>query len=145
MAAAIESVQAQSVLPREHLIGMDWVNVGAGKMRNQLAAGAQSEWLAFLDDDDVLLPNHLKLLLDASEDADVVFPMEEGKRHICSPGRLTFGNTFAVTCMVRKSTFDAVGGFPASVPEDWALWLRLRDVGGARFRCVHEVTWVRGR
>ena len=70
---AIESVQAQTLRPSIHAIGIDHERVGIGRMLNQLAAGVEAEWLARLDDDDLFKPCHLEVLAAACDDADVVY------------------------------------------------------------------------
>ena len=40
---------------------------GAGKARNRALAAASGNWIALLDADDILLPNHLELLLASAE------------------------------------------------------------------------------
>ena len=140
---------AQTAPPAAHLIGIDYARRGPEAARNDLVAGASTEWVAFLDDDDVLYPHHLATLRAATDDADVVYSYcdVEG-RNGWSPnqpfdvGALRAYNFIPVTAMVRRAAFVLAGGFPAATHpvEDWHLWLRLLDQG-ARFRCVPEVTW----
>jgi glycosyltransferase involved in cell wall biosynthesis len=151
LAECLSSVATQTVQPTEHLIGVDYQRRGPVAIRNELAASTQAEWLAFLDDDDLMYPNHLETLLSQSGDADVVWSLHDvvGRegfwvRHKCDAKKLVDGqpNFILITALVRRSTFVAAGGFP-DVPwsEDLALWLRFRALG-AGFKCVHKKTWT---
>jgi hypothetical protein len=76
---AMSSVQAQTAPPTSHVVGIDYDRVGIGRMLNQLAAGADADWLARLDDDDLFLPNHLEVLSEGAVGADVVYSWCEVK------------------------------------------------------------------
>lgn len=115
-----------------------------------MVQGVDTEWVAFLDDDDLLYPHHLETLLGASDDVDVVYSFcDVTGRGDWSPNMdfneraLRSFNFIPVTAMVRRSAFLAVGGFPEGTHpvEDWRLWLALLDAG-ARFRCVPVKTWL---
>lgn len=106
--------------------------------------------MAFLDDDDYLLPNHVEVLWANRHDADFVYTdhvMEDGGRSPVprldyTPNRLPQGNFIPVTVMVRTSHIRQVGGFPTGVQyEDWKCWMRL-EKAGARFKYVPTKTWV---
>lgn len=122
--------------------------IGPAQLRNELCAQATTEWLAFVDDDDLLYPTHLTTLLQHSREADVVYSLcdvsgrDWQPEHDCGLQSLGAYNSVPVTSIVRASWFARVGGFPLGErDEDWALWLALRDAG-ARFACVHEKTWL---
>lgn len=114
----------------------------------------QTEWLAFLDDDDELLPHHLETLLRAQveTEADVVWPwftviggsdpikVNRGKQwNSAEP------HTFPMTALVRTELAQRCH-FPEPLTdvdcsgEDWAFWMQL-DALGAKFHHVNEVTW----
>jgi hypothetical protein len=73
LAEAVESVRIQTARPSVHAIGVDYEDIGIGRMLNRLAAGVEAEWLARLDDDDLFKPNHLEVLASGVEAADVVY------------------------------------------------------------------------
>lgn len=165
LSKAIHSVQEQTIGFENldlHIVS-DLMGDGPAAMRNAGAAEATTEWLAFLDDDDYLLPHHLETLLRAAEvtEADVVwpwfqvsggtdpFPMNRGRQWDADDPHI-----FPITTLVRRSMFEKVGGFivDGGIPdpndpkrwvagEDWRLWLDL-SAAGARFFHVDEVTWV---
>lgn len=156
LAEACESVANQTLPPDLHLIGVDHRREGSASIRNRLAQAAVGcDWLAFLDDDDLLYPGHLSLLHLVAKItvADLVYPYcdVEGRdgwnpSRPFDPQDLRQGNYIPVTVLVRRDTFLRVGGFRDSSQvahgwEDWDLWLRLLDAG-ARFECAPTPTWV---
>lgn len=140
-----DDLTAQTIQPAEWKVGFDVQKVGPGQIRNSLALVASAQWLAFIDDDDRVDPNHLETLLDHSHGADVVYTLGrvEGRPweipHDCSHRFAV--NTVPMTSLVRAAAFRAVGGFDGDEPEDLSLWRRLKAYG-AEFRCVHSVTWT---
>jgi len=59
---ALETVAAQTLQPAGVIVEMDQKREGAATVRNRALDRVSTEFVAFLDDDDELLPNHLKLL-----------------------------------------------------------------------------------
>lgn len=152
LAEAIASVAAQTLRPIEHLIGIDHARRGSSAVRNGLLAAAQGEWIAVLDDDDLLDPTHLESL--SAHDADIVYPFTRisGREgwHFGNFGfdadRLRRGNYIPVTALVRASLLRELGGWRDASDctagfEDWDLWLRALDAK-ARFACTGEITWT---
>jgi hypothetical protein len=78
LARAVESIQRQTARDRVDSVAIasDHDAVGAAQTRNRTWRLADTEWVAFLDDDDELLPNHVELLLHCAErtGADLVYP-----------------------------------------------------------------------
>lgn len=161
---AVNSVMAQTygVPPIE--IAIDRNHDGAAVTRNRALRNARSEWVAFLDDDDYFLPNHLEVLLDAADSAehDVIYtgckviganfetiPMQEewgrfGKEFDAEI--LRQGSCIPVTSLVRtelakQALFGPPDHDPTSWYDDWGFYLRALDEG-ASFLHVPEVTWV---
>lgn len=151
LAEACASVRAQTLRPDAHLISVDVARVGASATYNALAAAVMTPWMTFLDDDDLLDPNHLELLAEeaALSEADVVYSWcrctgaRSYKDYNSSfdPVLLHRKSIVPITALVRTEAFRQVGGFPASDGYDWHLWRTLCDAG-AEFRCVPEVTWT---
>ena len=148
LAECIASVKAQTKPAVFHSVEVDVNKVGPSKLRNKMVSELPKdvEWIAFLDDDDLFLPNHLELLSSVSANADVVYSScQPGIATIIKPFNreaLKHFNYIAVTSLVRRSMFDKVGGFAdVKLFEDWLLWKSIANEGG-RFVFVPKQTWV---
>lgn len=153
---ALASVRAQTLQPAAVHVVMDDERRGAAHTRNRALGRVDTEWLAFLDDDDELKPNHLRACARHATltGADVVYPWFDGDDEIGMFG-VTFDasllrrrNFVPVTVLTRTDLVRKVGGF-AEHPdvngdpcEDWGLWLRLLDAG-ATFSHLPQRTWIR--
>ena len=167
---AVDSAVRQVRVPDELHVSIDHVGVGAAANRNAAWRAASTEWIAFLDDDDLLFPQHLSTLLELSDGADLIYPwfeLHEGPDPLYVPrnGQLTpafgvpfgdeqkryiftSGNFIPVTVLVRRELLADVGGFPQpgtvewphETCEDWGCWQRLLRAG-ATFRHVPQRTW----
>jgi glycosyltransferase involved in cell wall biosynthesis len=116
----------------------------AGNVGLRAAAG---EYIGFLDDDDILKPNHVATLVDAlhqNAGVDLVYAaalempvtaagvaLHKRSRTVLhkpfSPLRLLYGNIFPIqAALFRRKLYDRHGGFDEAldVLEDWDLWLR---------------------
>ncbi len=141
-------------------------NRGLAAARNTGLRLARGKYIAYLDDDDRYLPDHLETLVGVLEqgcsqaaysDAWRVHEKREGE-HYREAGRdvpysydfslpkLLVSNYFPVLCVMhRRSCLDEVGVFDESLfaHEDWDLWIRM----ATRFPFVHvkkltaEFTW----
>lgn len=120
---------------------------GSGPARNRGSQAATGEWLAFLDADDLWLPEKLERQFAAMEDADVFsctdrynFGAVNGLPSIqSSVNALYSGDVFepllhgnfvtTSTVLLRHDVFRAIGGFATEpaliVGQDWDLWLRV--------------------
>jgi glycosyltransferase involved in cell wall biosynthesis len=153
---AIESVAAQTLPPEAHLVMLDADREGPAVARNALLAVAETPLVAFLDDDDLLDPDHLERLVSrlAREEADVAWSYcrTEGVDAVRVPrprndrefetlmrgGR----NCVPVTVVARAEAIRAAGGFdPRDRYEDYSLWMRLLRLG-AVFSCERRETWT---
>lgn len=124
-------------------------NQGESAARNHALARATGHYIAFLDSDDLWLPDKLDkqvALLEQQQDIGAAFCQawiinEFGQRIAANPlgegladERLTLENLCLdndvvgpSTALVRRNIFDQVGGFDAQIHygEDWDLWLRI--------------------
>jgi hypothetical protein len=163
LAGALASVQAQTYQPAEVLVEEDTDREGPAAVRNRLLQRAQTDWVAFLDDDDWLLPHHLHTLvsaqLEAHNDPDVVWPwfqVEGGTdpfpQHRGRQWDPADPHQIPITVLASRQAILDVGGF-RTIPEgltdadgnrageDYALWLDL-SAAGYRFHHTPETTWV---
>jgi glycosyltransferase involved in cell wall biosynthesis len=114
--------------------------------RNVGLCSAAGEWIAFLDDDDIWLPDKLEVQLDAAREtgADLVccnfcfFNHDGVIEHSAlrpRPPGLSFAEALMVGnyvsggsgVLVRAAKLRSLGGFDASLRacEDWDMWRRL--------------------
>jgi glycosyltransferase involved in cell wall biosynthesis len=152
LAETIESVNAQTLAPVCHLIGIDHERIGCARNQTLLSFEAIErgcEWIALLADDDLFYPNHLEVLHAQSEFADVVYSWcdVEGRdwnpNSLYDPARLRTENYMPSTTLIRASLIHALKGWKADAlhgHEDHDFWKRAQDVG-ARFVCDPTVTW----
>jgi glycosyltransferase involved in cell wall biosynthesis len=148
---AVGSVIAQVQPVDQIVVRLDAARDGPAVTRNRAVGCCDTEWLAFLDDDDEWLPRHVETLVANSGGADVVYTDCEVRGEHTNdlvvnidfdPFRLLRFNFIPVTTLVRRSAFLEAGGFdPADRYEDWELWKRLARLGAA-FTHVPETTWV---
>lgn len=162
---AVNSVMAQtysdSVVPIEVAIDRD--HDGAAITRNRALMKVQTPWVAFLDDDDYFLPNHLEVLLGATSvehdiyytGCNVIGPNFETIERQEEWGR--FGKPFdeaelekrsciPVTSLVRTelakvAQFGPPDHDPSCPYDDWGFYLRALSAD-ANFLHIPEVTWV---
>lgn len=126
-------------------------HAGEAAARNLALKRARGEWVAFLDADDVWLPEKLAAQLDLLAEeprANLLFTdcfLWDGRndfdRRYANPHkfpdgdasrRLIYFDLFATsTVMLKREMVDAVGWFDAELPpaEDWDLWLRVAERG----------------
>lgn len=146
---AMDSVKAQTYAPADHLIAVDYQVRGGHRPRNLMASAVATEWLAVLDDDDLLYPNHLESLMAQAANADVVYSWcdVEGDEHFdlynrpFDPELLRRSSIVSHNAMVRTDLVLDLGGWPEEKGYDWKLWVKALDAG-ARFVCVPERTWL---
>jgi glycosyltransferase involved in cell wall biosynthesis len=124
---------------------------GVGAARNFGASRARGEWFAFVDDDDLWLPEKLERQVAAFEheremgmfhtdhyvqiDGKLKVPLRTPPRDRVPTGWVgpdLFLNNFIVmsSVMIRKAAFTQVGGFSTTTrfAADLELWLRLARV-----------------
>lgn len=167
---AISSVDNQTV-PCDFVVSYDEHGAGAATTRNKALASVDTEFLAWLDDDDELFPNHVELALEVLDrtGADLAFACMEvvgGRDPLATavdgkwvnPCGIEFGpeqeshlrqmgNFIPVTYVVRTELVRKVGG----MPQPWSIeWPRdCEDYGllirlldaGATFVHVPHITW----
>ena len=122
------------------------VNHGLPAARNLGIEYARGEYVFILDADNVVYPHALSRLaerLDNDRDAAFAYGIlekfdDDGPYDLVShlawdPQRLRFGNYIDAMAMIRRSAFDAVGGYTTDPRlggwEDLALWCSFAEAG----------------
>ena len=143
---AIDSVKAQRVQPKAHLVSLDWSGAGTAATINPLIERTETEWFCRLDDDDILYAGHIETFarLKVLDHFDVVYTSCDGgptqANRSFDPDQLRKANFIPATAFVRTSAALKVG-LPNCYAEDWALYLRLMNAGSA-FYHLPVVTWL---
>lgn len=152
---ALDSVISQVYPVNAISVAYDFDHEGAGPTRNRALEAAQTEWIAFLDDDDEWLPHHLERCLFVAEEssADVVIPwfrvdggvdpFPDNRYKEADPNDFP---SFGITCLVRR---EVIGGLRFAPPdpdsphanEDYRFWLTIAQ-SGARMVKIPDITWV---
>jgi glycosyltransferase involved in cell wall biosynthesis len=132
--------------PRVRVIRQDQ-GQGVASARNRGVAEARSEWVAFLDDDDLWSPDKLRRQLDLATEASAGFVygpavVVDDRRNVlkllASPkptelaGGLTRENILPAgqsNVMARTDVVRRLGGFDEhlSLVADWDMWIRLAN------------------
>ena len=116
-------------------------NKGLSAARNTGIEESTGEYICFLDDDDVIYPNHFETLVKAVKNGAMVaytdyelWENDKVKKRIQSmpaykKKNLHNQNLFAVMCIiVERSLFDGcMFDETLNTHEDWDCWLRLSD------------------
>jgi glycosyltransferase involved in cell wall biosynthesis len=154
---AVQSAQAQMLKPARILVHVDKDGAGAAANRNAALDAVETEWVAWLDDDDALYPQHLKQCARAARlnNADVVYPGYDAIGGddpvncfgIPFDGQLLERRNFIpVTVLARTEAVRTAGGFQPHPDEhgdpceDWGLWLAMHRLG-ANFYHLPQRTW----
>lgn len=159
LARAVASVEAQTV-PAHPIVVMDTDGAGSATTRTRGLAEVRSPWVAFLDSDDELDPDHLKWCASYlyGSGADVAYPWFHVEGYPdpwpwrfgrpFHAGELRRSNYIPVTVVARTAVVRAAGGFRADLTiappaqcDEWGLWLRMLDQG-ATFVHVPVRTWT---
>lgn len=108
-------------------------NRDAGPVRNYAISKADTEWVAFLDDDDVLTDDYVSRLAEEGEGADaIVFRMiySNGNflpKKFMTPHKFRLGH-FGVSSAVRRSVFDKIQ-YTRGRGEDYRLIRDIKEAG----------------
>jgi hypothetical protein len=160
---ALGSVRAQTQRVAGVVVEMDDLRRGAWDTRNDGMMRVDTEWTAFLDDDDLLLPHHVAYLRDRAEEYDVdmcwgwytVFgeagedPMPQNRGKQWDPDA---PHCFPITVLVKtellRNAYEHMGGFqpdPLDLGswdvQDFPLWHDILKRQGASHKAFPEATW----
>jgi hypothetical protein len=146
---ALQSVWNQTRQPDDCVIGADYSRIGEVANMNRLLRATTCEWVAFLHDDDLFMPNHLEVCESHFGDADVVvsrFDMTGRPWSTIEPWHDNFADlrhtnwigSPSMVC-VRRELFGEWAEPDHHHWVDWTNWNRLLDLG-ARFADTRTVT-----
>lgn len=138
------------------------LNKGLAATRNTGIKNATGEYIAYLDDDDIFLPNHLETLVNFLEnnpkfkiaytdalrshqkkvnDNYITVKQDLPYSQDFDSIEILFGNYIPVLCILHhKGILDGIGLFDEtlSTHEDWDLWIRISRK--YRFYHIKQVT-----
>lgn len=152
--AAVDSVHAQDV----ELVGgiscaLDVERRGASVNRQRALDAVRTEWVAFLDDDDVMYPHHVRTLFNLVQehDADFAyswfdgnnpFPMHRGRQWNPAEPHHTTMTVMVRTELAKEANFLLPNGplHQDWMGEDWQFIVRCSNLGG-KFIGTPEITW----
>jgi glycosyltransferase involved in cell wall biosynthesis len=72
-AECLQSIHAQTLLPDAHCVAIDLDGEGAAPTRQKALMQARTDWVAFLDSDDLFLPRHLARMLHHAQEHELDF------------------------------------------------------------------------
>ena len=165
LARAVGSVLAQELPAAALSIAIDTQKQGAAATRDRALRAVRTQWTAFLDDDDQMQPEHLRVLMDAAQEsgADYVYsyytvagpngdlmPHVDPLQHFGRPFDPARPHQTTITVLVRTELAQQVG---FQDPPDGALidgqrygedfaWTVGCAAAGAKFLHVPRRTWL---
>lgn len=153
---ALASVLAQELLPDTILVNNDPDRRGAGWNRQTILDAVDTEWMAWLDSDDIWYPQHLRRCKETADATGAVFvyPWFDGHDplgHFGVPFNPATPHHTTITYLVRTEFARQARFVTELAPdaqhgnEDWWFLLGLCQVAAARgLPMVHlpERTWV---
>jgi glycosyltransferase involved in cell wall biosynthesis len=163
---AIQSVTNQTLKVKEHSIKIDLDKLGQPAVLDQIIEQATTKYVAILDDDDELLPNHIELLYQKiiETDADLVFPHFKYSNisdagHLEKFRGLPWDNNnphqVPVTWIAKRQAILDVGGFSGDfdvlsyqvdnegnrIGQDFNLIKKLAQAN-KHITNISEITWI---
>lgn len=158
---AMRSIKAQTHAPTDVIVSTDHLRNGAAITRQKALDQVKTEWVAFLDDDDEFLPQHLNVLYTYAmvTTADYVYSWykvrggQDPRPRVfkkpfdpCTPCQTT------ITTLVRTELAQATGFLPDSdedlhspdrhyAGEDWRFTSRCIEAGADIIHAPHR-TWL---
>jgi hypothetical protein len=155
---AVASVHAQTLKPSGGIsLAADVDKLGAATTRQRALDAVTTEWVSFLDDDDLMYPHHLEThwrILQESG-ADVAYSWFDGNQPFGIEGERTHRGKvwnpagphhITMTITVRTELAKRVGfaphpdASPDGMYEDWRMILGLNTLG-AKFIGTDQLTW----
>jgi len=144
-----DSVAAQTIQPKEHLVELDDRGLGVARMLNRLLAKADTTWVSPVADDDLLHPRFFERLFAAKLEhphCDVYYTWchvtGRGTYDPCKPYDGVFWDV-PVNGLFRRELLDALGGWGdgEDLHSDILLLHKIQEEGG-KFFCIEERLWT---
>lgn len=140
---ALVSVRQQTLKPVVHAYKLDEKREGGAATKNRLMDFVKTEWVIILDDDDMLLPDHIATVYEQRDKADIIYTYAKGNGRYNRPfdfDALMADSVVAHTAMFRTKMFHQLGKFKVELGYDWKLW---RDAAnhGFSFLSLPVETW----
>jgi GT2 family glycosyltransferase len=155
------SAMNQTLKPRWHRVEIDEDHTGSAATRNRLLAKVTTEWVLWLDDDDMLMPNAVQLLVEAQKrtGADVVSgaawipqtadhgePVRTPTPGWIPPDFVQERSRLHVSSLMRAELVRQVGGFESRADpgtgmelDDYGLYWKLAEHGATFYRIPETV------
>jgi glycosyltransferase involved in cell wall biosynthesis len=142
----LQSVAAQTRLPDAHVLLYDH---GAGFVAtiNRAVSMVDTEYFCLVDDDDLLMPQHVETL-EANLEADIVWTWcevagsEWNPNSGYLPGELEIRNYIPSNLAMRTQLFRDLEGYRNVAGHPDHDLLRRAEQAGASFYNVPQVTWT---
>jgi|SRR5262245_40098479 len=156
---ALKSVTGQTYKPKDVIVETDTMHAGAAVTRHAGLMKVKTDWVAFLDDDDIFMPQHLEHLLIHALDTEADYayswfytiplgcdPFPSG--HYTEPWDPANPRQTTVTTLVKTALAQQVGflmPLGANTPdgmrpgEDWDFTLGCNQLG--KISHLVERTW----
>lgn len=151
---ALRSVDNQSLPASDVIVEVDKAREGSAVTRQRGMMKVTTDWLAFLDDDDEFMRDHLKTLAQYTDKADIIWSwykviggsefMLKNKGKPWDPDK---PHLFPIVCLVRTDLAQQcsfVEGYPPRAKnasrDDQRFHIQLSNLG-ARFHAVDKITW----
>ena len=163
---ASKSVQNQTLKVKDHSIKLDSEKLGQPLILDLIIKEAKTKYVAILDDDDELLPNHIELLYKkiVETEADLVFPHFKYSNlsdagHLEKFRGLPWDNNnphqVPITWIAKRQTILEVGGFSGDfdvlsyevdnqgnrIGNDFNLIKKLAQAN-KHITNISEITWI---
>lgn len=154
---ALASVHAQTHPVDSVVIAYDRQKLGAAQTRHRGLMQVQTEWTAFLDDDDEFLPHHIESVLAhaVGEEADYVYSWFDTVPFGCDPfppqhfyapyePLAPVGTTITIlvkTELAQSIGFDDGNRNPSNGGEDWQFQMKCQEAG-AKISHLVARTWL---
>jgi glycosyltransferase involved in cell wall biosynthesis len=144
----LTSVSQQTVPPANHIVMRD-DGRGFVETVNRAVSLVDTDYFCLVDDDDLLLPNHVETLTKAiTESSDIVWTWTDvqgrdwNPNQGYEPGKLQRENYIPSNMVMRTSLWREMGGYRKEPRHpDWDMLQRCESAG-ADFYNVPDVTWV---